>query len=1451
MAEENLFRRLTKLFRSGPTIKRKIKSYDAKAKGASSSVEMFKKQHSDVYNSTMSAYGAFDRMARYSDFAEMEACVAGWTKIASPSGFVEIQELAKRCEANADYSFIVYAYDHEKQQIVPTFGKCARKTSTQMAYKVTFDSGKELIATADHRVMRRDGTYCEVQDLQVNDSMMPFYRRDFFAKPGEKEDSTGYQWVYTMDKKNSTMNNGWIAEHRLIAAWVADRKVLSTEHVHHKNFKKFDNSPENLQIMDAKEHLAYHAEILNGKKWDHSINSEWIKNFKINHSKFMTENNPAERSDVTFPKILQLCDRDGYNWAKLQMTLDCSSTVISNRLRDNGFKNFTSFATAYDSKWRNNGWNNKGDKNPRYDKGLSYQAVCNAYSPGIKSSTWAAALGTTYVKILGRLKQNGFANVQDFRDNFENHKVVSVEPYEVIDLYDLTVDGYKNYATDSIIIHNTPEIASALDIYAEETVSEDAEGKCLHIRSDNRKIRELLSTLFYDTLNVDFNMVMWVRNLVKYGDFFLFNDIHPEFGVINAYPIPITEMEREEGYDPDDPSAVRFRWVANGNQVLENWQISHFRLLGNDAFLPYGSSVLESARRIWRQLILIEDAMLVYRVMRSPERRVFYIDVGNVPPEDVPNYVEQAKTALKRAPVVNKSTGQVDLRYNPMPIWKDTPIPLLDGRTLTIEELSKEVDAGKECWVYSIQDETNQIVPGKVSWCGKNYTADMMIKVWLDDDTYVMTAPEHPFVMRDGSSKRADELEADDSLMPLYRKMSSKEENWDIQGYPIVYDPGTNKDILIHRRVANSALCEQRETARKDINWGINNNLVVHHKNFNSLDATPSNLVWMGNVDHWKYHALVGRENLIAYNKSAEKRKNQSKWNIERNSVAAMAGYNGSDLHKSHNENRRVGQAASWKVDKKVRKESMRWNIPKEVFEFVADQISQNPKINRNDLTDAIRSDNKITELLEEANKNNNRSVSKFNIAAMVSVAKREGLAKGYGDFRSAVDQGYRNHKVIRTEEVFDSSDVYCMTVIGPKGEDDRHNFAVQSIELDGKYSKNGVFVKNSVDEDYFIPVRGGESGTKIDNLAGGQNTSAIEDVEYIQKKLFAALKIPKAYLGYDEDVGAKATLAQEDIRFSRTIQRIQKTIIAELNKIAMIHLFSHGFDGEDLLDFSLQLSNPSSLAQQQKLALIEQKFSIASAVPEGMVSRGWIRRNVFGFTRDEIERIEDEKVEDKRADLELEATTAPEAGGDAGGDDGGDDGGDGGVDLFASDYNQGDLLTAEPSKYRSKMKEADDEYNSDEEYSDDDIDIENISMDGVKPSSNVKQKNIWGEPLVKKRDRKVKGGPLETGMPDFKTMVSTGKAGRAQDTLNDPYDKDFLKNPFGKPFSESKKESLADMILGKSTVDDDNYIGYRPSLDHGMLRALESMRSGLGIKQVLKENIDEELDFELEEDDE
>ena len=313
-----------------------------------------------------------------------------------------------------------------------------------------------------------------------------------------------------------------------------------------------------------------------------------------------------------------------------------------------------------------------------------------------------------------------------------------------------------------------------------------------------------------------------------------------------------------------------------------------------------------------------------------------------------------------------------------------------------------------------------------------------------------------------------------------------------------------------------------------------------------------------------------------------------------------------------------------------------------------------------------------------------------------------------------------------------------------------------------------------SVDEDYFLPVRGGETGTKIDTLAGGQNTAAIEDVQYIQKKLFAALKIPKAYLGYDEETGAKATLAQEDIRFSRTIHRIQKTIIAELNKLAMIHLYCHGFEGEDLIDFTLNLTNPSSTAQQQKLQLISTKFDIAGKAPEGMVDRTWIRKNIIGLTNEEIESIKEGKKADKKEDADVEASGAAGGGGGggaaAGGDTGGGDAAAGGGDaggLFSGDKKDDDkLLTALPT---SK--------NLEEPLTDEEEDYDNISLSIDDEDAPVKAQqrlmNVFGGPI--KPSRKVSDGPGSTHMPDFAKMTSVGDHARSQDTSNKPFDEDFL----------------------------------------------------------------------------
>lgn len=507
------------------------------------------------------------------------------------------------------------------------------------------------------------------------------------------------------------------------------------------------------------------------------------------------------------------------------------------------------------------------------------------------------------------------------------------------------------------------EINAALDIYADESVAQDAAGKSLHIHSDNPAIKKSLEELFYNTLNAEFNMRPWTRNLVKYGDFYLYIDVSPEYGVINVVPIPVNELTREEGFDPHDPLAVRFRWMTLGNRTLENWEVAHFRLMGNDQYLPYGSSMLDGARRIWRQLVLIEDAMLVYRVTRSPERRVFYVDVGGVAPDEIANYMEAAKTNIKSSQVMDRATGRVDLRYNPL-----------------------------------------------------------------------------------------------------------------------------------------------------------------------------------------------------------------------------------------------------------------------------------------------------------------------------------------------------------------------------------------------------------SVEEDYWIPVRGTDTNTRIDTLQAGQNTGNVEDVQYIQKKLIAALKVPAAYLGYNDAIPGASGLAQVDVRFSRTVNMIQRTVVSELNKIAMVHLFAAGFRGEDLTDFEIRLSNPSTIAQQQKLELMRTRFEIAGSAPpagpgsdQPLMSERWIQRNVMGLNDQEILQNKRERLDDIRAAGAMEAAgvLSGDAGGDTGGGedtttDTGEDAGNEGPSLeTSSDDNrdQGDLITSTTLDGETRVREGDSPVKL---------------MPGLKKSLYNRRRNLKRRThgKINVLDRAVSGATAKPSMPEGLSML-------------------------------------------------------------------------------------------------
>tara|TARA_Y100000034_G_scaffold55855_2_gene68419 strand:+ start:3520 stop:5550 length:2031 start_codon:yes stop_codon:yes gene_type:complete len=223
-----------------------------------------------------------------------------------------------------------------------------------------------------------------------------------------------------------------------------------------------------------------------------------------------------------------------------------------------------------------------------------------------------------------------------------------------------------------------PVLHSAMDVFADEITTHNEFGNLLTIDCPNEEIKTIIHSLFYKVLNVEFNLYNWARTLIKYGDFFMYLDIDERMGVKSVIGLPAPEIERMEGEDPSNPSYVQFQWNSAG-LTLENWQVAHFRILGNDKYAPYGESVLDPARRVWRQLSLLEDAMMAYRIVRAPDRRVFYIDVGGIPAEDVEEFMQKTITSMKRHQVLDPENGNVDLRYNPASIEEDFFIPVHGG----------------------------------------------------------------------------------------------------------------------------------------------------------------------------------------------------------------------------------------------------------------------------------------------------------------------------------------------------------------------------------------------------------------------------------------------------------------------------------------------------------------------------------------------------------------------------------------------------------------------------------------------------------------------------------------------------------------------------------------------------------------------------------------------------
>lgn len=250
------------------------------------------------------------------------------------------------------------------------------------------------------------------------------------------------------------------------------------------------------------------------------------------------------------------------------------------------------------------------------------------------------------------------------------------------------IDLFRDYDTMDM----DPILASALDIYADESTTVNELGKILVIQAEDDNIKGILENLFYDILNIEHNIWSWTRNLCKYGDFYMRLYVSPEYGVYQIEPISAYNVERLENTDPLNKNYVKFQIRPTDTsqvETLEFFECAHFRLLSDSNFLPYGKAMIEGARRVWKQLSLMEDAMLIHRIMRAPEKRIFKLDVGNIPPQDVDSFMEKAISKMKKVPYIDPQTGDYNLKFNLQNMVEDFYLPVRGSDSGTsIETLS-------------------------------------------------------------------------------------------------------------------------------------------------------------------------------------------------------------------------------------------------------------------------------------------------------------------------------------------------------------------------------------------------------------------------------------------------------------------------------------------------------------------------------------------------------------------------------------------------------------------------------------------------------------------------------------------------------------------------------------------------------------------------------------------
>lgn len=438
-----------------------------------------------------------------------------------------------------------------------------------------------------------------------------------------------------------------------------------------------------------------------------------------------------------------------------------------------------------------------------------------------------------------------------------------------------------------------------------------------------------------------------------------------------------------------------------------------------------------------------------------------------------------------------------------MPIRHDSMIPLLDGTEITIKELSEKLknNPDEDIWTYSIQDNTNAILPGKIVWCDLTRKKTQLVRVNLDDGTYVETTPDHEFLLRSGKQVKASELNSGDSLMPFYT-IESNEGSY-LKGYEKVYNPATNHHKFTHRLVSQELLRDKKNESK------ISDRIVTHHLDFNKKNNTPKNLKRMSNTEHSTFHGKHGSEILnrkdvvekrmkgIDLYLRSDKRKKYLSEKMKGKYPKYFKDYNNSKFHNEHNKNRSESMFNHWSDDnyRKNTQKLMQINLSDKCFDIIKNYIlTSDEYLSKTKLGEILKRNKEFINEFKKTNKlkrNLNKSLNSHTINSMI--LRKTGL--DYMDFYLSINKKIEldkefirinkirnskksttdvlNHKVVSVEYLDTLDDVYCMEVLGENGEHDRHNFPICSKDKNGKYTRNGIFVSNCKYGDNFVLTYG------------------------------------------------------------------------------------------------------------------------------------------------------------------------------------------------------------------------------------------------------------------------------------------------------------------------------------------------------------------------------------------